>query len=223
MPPKVGCPVWRTCRQMAPAALVQLAAALAQTHPASNLVLALMRPATKVMIALSLSWTRTLRTKTPIRTRCRARTWDRGGLGRFKPKPPLAKHNGDPETTGVGEAPSITHGGSHHLLATETLSDHSPFHSRSRNDTQTVSATLQPLVEGADDLTPAHTVPSVLPTPPISVDTCYATPESDCIPVSSVTRASSLPLSSLCTLAHTQGSGLLAAHSVANVSPVAGT
>lgn len=204
------------------AAPVQLAAALAQTHPASDLVLALMRPATKMMIVLSLSWTRSLRTRTPIRTQCRARPWGKGELGRFNPKPPLANYHGDPEMTEVGEDPLVTHGGSH-LLATETLSDRSPIHSRSPYDTQTLSATLRLLVEGTDDLTPAHTVPSVLPTPPTSADTFYDTQESDCIPVSFVTRASSLPLSSLCTLAHIRGSGLLAVLSVVNVLRAVGT
>lgn len=207
---------------MAPAALVQLAAALAQRHPASDLVLALMRPVMKMMIALSLSWTRSLRTRTPIRTQCRARAWGRGGLGRFNPKPRLANRHGDPEMTEVGEAPSTTHGGSQRL-ATGTLSDHSPIHSRSHCGTQTLSATLQLPVEATDGLTPARTAPSVSPTPPTSADTFYATQESGCIPVSFVTRASSPPLSLLCTLAHTQGSGLSAALSAVNVLPAAGT
>lgn len=100
MPAEVRCLVWRTCRQMV---LVQLAAALA--HPASDQVLALMRQATKMMIALSLFWTRSLRTRTPIRTQCRATAWGRGGLGSFNLRHPLVNHHGDPETTGVGEAP----------------------------------------------------------------------------------------------------------------------
>ena len=220
MPPVVGCLVWRICRQMAPAALVHLAAALAQTRPASDLVLALMKPATKTMIVLSLSLTRSLRTRTPIRTQYRA--LGRGVLRRIHPKLPQANHHGDPETKGAGEAPSIIHGESQHL-ATETLSDHSPIRSHSHYGTQTPSATLRLLVEVMDDLTPAHTVPSVLPTPPTSADTFCATQESDCIPVSFVTRASSRPLSLLCTLAHIQGNGLLAALSVVNVLPAAGT
>lgn len=133
--PEVGCPVWTTCKLMALAAPVQLAAAREQTHPASDLVLALTRPAMKMTIALSLSWTRSLRTRTPIRILCRARLSGRGGLARFNPKPPLENHHGDPGTTELGEAPSTTRGGSH-LLATETLSDHSPIHSRSHYDTQ---------------------------------------------------------------------------------------
>lgn len=124
--------------------------------------------------------------------------------------------------TGVGEAPSITQGGSQRL-PTETLSDRSPIHSHSRYDTQTLSATRQLPAAGMDDLTPARTAPSVSPTPPTSADTFYATQESGCIPVSSVTRAFSLPLSLLFTLAHTQVSGLLAALSVVNVLPAAGT
>jgi len=218
----MGCLVWRTCSRMAPAALVRLAAALAPTHPASDQVLPPTRPATKTMTAPSLSWTRSLKTTTPIRTRCRAREGSRGGLGRFNPKPPLENHHGDPEMTGVAEAPSITHGGSL-PWAIETLFDHSPTHSCSRCDTQTRWATLRLPAEGVADLTPARTAPSVSPTPPTSADTCYATQESDCIHVSFVTRASSLPPSSLCTPARTRGSGLSAALSVVNVLPGAAT
>lgn len=222
MPPVAGCPVSRIFRQTARAALVQLAAALVLKVPASDLVLALMRLATKVMRALFLSWTRSLRTRTPVRTQCKARAWGRGELGRINPKLPLANHCGDPEMTGVGGAPSIIHGDSQHLAA-ETLSDHSPTHSLWRYGTQTPSATLQRPAEGMDDLTPAHTVPSALPTPPTSGDTCCATRESDFIRVSFVTRASSRPLSSLCTLAHTQASDLSDALSVVNVLPAVGT
>lgn len=207
---------------MAPAVLVQPAAAPAQTHPASDLALALTRPATKMRIVLSLSWTRSLRTRAPTRTQCRIRGWRKGRLNRISHRLHLVSHHGDPEMIGEGEAPSITQGGSQ-LLATETLSDRSPIHSRSRYDMQTLSAIRQLPAEGTDDLTPARTAPSVSPTPPISADTFYATQESDCIPVSSVTRASSLPLSLLFTLARTQVSGLLAAHSAVNVLHAAGT
>lgn len=207
---------------MAPAALVQPAAAPAQTHPASDLALALTRPAMKMTIALSLSWTRSLRTRAPIRTRYRVRVWGKGRLSRISHRLPLVSHRGDPEKTGVGEAPLITQGGSQ-LLAAETLSDRSPIHSHSHYDTQTISATRQLPAEGTDDLTPVRIAPNVSPTPPTSADTFYATQESDCIPVSSVTRASLPPLSLLFTLAHTQVSGLLAAHSAVNVLPAVGT
>lgn len=211
----MGCPVWRTYRQTQPAALVQLAAALAQMRPASGLVLAQMRPVTKMMTTLSHFWTRSLRTRTPTRMQ-------RGGPSRINPKPHLVSHYGDQETKGVGEPPWITPGESQ-ILETETLSDPSLIHSCSLYDTQTLLATIQLQVEGTADLTPAHTAQSVLRTPPTSADTFCATQESDCIPVSFVKRASSLPLSSLCTLAHIQGSGLLAVLSVVNVSPAAGT
>ena len=175
MQPRVRCPVWRTRRQAALAALVQLSAALARMHPVTDLVLALTGPATKMMKVHSLSWTRSLRT----RTRCKART-----------KLHQTKYRGDLETTDwVGEAPSITRAGSH-LLPSEILSDRSLIHSCLRRDTQTVLAMRRPLVEGTDDPTPARTAPSVSPTPPISAGTFYATQGSGCIHVSSATRAS---------------------------------
>lgn len=85
-----------------------------------------------------------------------------------------------------------------------------------------MSESLQP-PQGAGVRTPAHTAPRVLPTPPISADIFCATQVSGCTPASSVKRASSLPLSSRCTPAHTLGSDLLAARSVASASPAVGT
>lgn len=207
---------------MAPAALVQLAAALAQMRPASDLVLAQMIPAMRMMIALSPSWTRSPRTRTPIRTQSRIRVSGRGVLVRINPKPRPVNHHGDPETTGLREVRSITRGGLQ-ILAAETRSGPSLTHSHSLCGTRTLSATLQLRVEEMDDLTLVLTAQSVLRTHPTSADTCYATQGSDCIPASFVTRASSLPLSSLFTLAHIQGNGLSAALSVGNVSPEAGT
>lgn len=222
MPAELGCPVWRTSRRRAPAALVLQVAAPAPTRPASDLASALMRPAMRMMITRSLFWTRSLRIRTPTRTRCKARWQGRGKAGRTSPKPSLVIRHGGPEMTGVGGALCLRPGGPL-PLPTETLSDRSPTHSHTRSDTQMLSATLRPPVEGADDPTPAHTAPSVSPTPPTSAGTFYATQESDCTPVSSATRASSLPPSSPCTLARTRASGRSAAPSVASALPAAGT
>lgn len=112
MLPTAGCPVWRICRQMAPAARSQLTAALT-LRPASSPILLLMRPVMKKR-ALSHFWTRNPRTTTPATTRWRARTRGRGVRGKSNSKPPLVSCRGDKETTRVGGAQPLTLGGPHH-------------------------------------------------------------------------------------------------------------
>lgn len=95
---------WKTCRQMATTAQPPPTKVAMQKPPAFSLVLDPMRTPTKTTKFLSRSWSRRRRTKTPMRTQCKHRAWRRDRPDRLKHKPPRAKHNGGPETTGLGKS-----------------------------------------------------------------------------------------------------------------------
>lgn len=95
---------WKTCKRTTPAAQLLPTKITTQTPPAFSLVLDLVKMPTKMMRFLSPTWSRRRRTKTRMRTQCRHRPWERDSPDQLKPKPPQAKRNGGPETTGVGKS-----------------------------------------------------------------------------------------------------------------------
>lgn len=193
--------VWRTCRQIR-TALPQLAAASATRRHASNVVSGQTRLATKLTTPRLLFWTGSRRTRIQNRVR---------GIMKLRQillLPPLLNMRGRWEVRDVQETTS------------GTLCGHSPTPDCSQHNRLTLAVILQLPV---DDHTPVRTALSVSPTLPISAGTSYGTAESDCTPVSSATRASSLRQSSPCTSARTRGSGLSPALSAENALPAAAT